>query len=246
MESTSRSERVKKTWQNPERRAKQTVAMRRVWQDQSYRNRLTEHLRKISPLGNRTVQERRKAGLIQVSVETRRKESESQKRRFQRPEERKKLEKARQLSFQVLDLKERAKLMHEAFLSKYGSFAELAKMGLKAPKRRPNKLELEVAKQLGNDWLYVGKGDLVIGGLIPDFVHKYRKEVLEVLGCYFHACPRHFPNVRLSRTASLDYREAVYRRNGYEVTFLWEHDVRARRKLAFKDSGVKDPSVYAQ
>lgn len=99
---------------------------------------------------------------------------------------------------------------------------------------------------LGDDWLYVGKGDLVIGGLTPGFVHRQRKEVVEVLGCYFHACPRHYPNARLRRTATLDHRESVYRRNGYEVAFVWEHDIRGRRKLAFKGAGVKDPSVYAK
>ncbi len=192
------------------------------------------------------MQERRKSGLVLVSEKTRRKQSESQKKRFQRPEEQRKLERARQLSFQAVDLQERARHMHEAFLAKYGSFTELAKMGLRAPKRKPNKLELQVAKILGKEWSYVGKGDLVIGGLIPDFVHKQRKEVVEVLGCYFHACPTHFPDARLNRTAALDYRESVYRKNGYEVTFLWEHDIKKRRKLAFRDAAVKDPSIYAR
>lgn len=135
--------------------------------------------------------------------------------------------------------------MHEAFLAKYGSFVELAKMGLRAPRREPNKLELEVAKMLGEDWKYVGNGSLVIGGLIPDFVHRTRKVVLEVLGCYFHSCPVHFPNVRMERTASISYRESVYKKNGYEVRFLWEHDVKPR-KLAFRDAGVVDPSAYAE
>ncbi len=119
-------------------------------------------------------------------------------------------------------------------------------MGLKAPKRKPNKRKLEVAKMLGNEWLYVGKGDLVIGGLIPDFVHPQRKEVVEVLGCYFHACPQHFPDARKNRTASLDYRESIYERYGYKVSFVWEHEMKERRKLAFRDAGVKDLSVYAQ
>jgi G:T-mismatch repair DNA endonuclease (very short patch repair protein) len=135
--------------------------------------------------------------------------------------------------------------MHEAFLAKYGSFLELAKMGLKAPKRRPNKLELEVAKFLGDEWKYVGKGELVVGGLIPDFVHRAKREVLEVLGCYFHGCPQHFPDVRMERTASTGYKESIYKKHGYEVTFLWEHDIK-RRKIAFRDAGVKDPSAYAE
>ncbi len=135
--------------------------------------------------------------------------------------------------------------MRDAFLAKYGSFVELAKMGLKAPKRKPNKLELEAAKLLGEEWQYVGQGSLEIGGLIPDFVHKTRKHVLEVLGCYFHSCPTHFPNVQMERTASISYREEVYKKHGYEVTFIWEHDIK-RRKIASKDAGIDDPSIYAK
>jgi G:T-mismatch repair DNA endonuclease (very short patch repair protein) len=182
--------------------------------------------------------------MINVSNDARKKMSEAQKRRFQRPEELKKLARAR--SLQTIDYKERVKLMNRAFLKKYGSFLELTKMGLRAPKRKPNRLEIEVAKLLGSEWLFVGKGDLVVGGLIPDFVHKERKEIVEALGCYFHACPAHFPNVRIERTARPEYREQVYTRYGYKVTFLWEHTVKAQRKLAFAESGVKDPSIYAK
>jgi len=38
----------------------------------------------------------------------------------------------------------------------------------------------------------------------------------------------------------------VFRANGYGVQFLWEHEIKERRKLAFGEAGVKDPSVYAR
>jgi len=38
----------------------------------------------------------------------------------------------------------------------------------------------------------------------------------------------------------------VFRANGYGVQFLWEHEIKERRKLAFAEAGVKDPSVYAR
>jgi hypothetical protein len=60
--------------------------------------------------------------MLTVSEETRMRQSVSQKKRFQRPEERKKLEKAMELSLRVMSLQERAQLMHEAFLKKYGNF----------------------------------------------------------------------------------------------------------------------------
>lgn len=188
----------------------------------------------------------RASGALTTTAEARKHCSEGQRRRFQRPEEIKKLEAARELSFKAIDFGERAKLMHAAFLQEYGSFLELAKMGLRAPRRKPNKLELEVAKILGSQWDYVGDGKFEIGGLIPDFVHKNRKEVLEVLGCYYHSCPIHHPNVQLSRTATPAFRESVYKEHGFEPTFLWEHEIGEKRKLAFRDAGVDGPSVCAK
>jgi hypothetical protein len=136
--------------------------------------------------------------------------------------------------------------MREAFVKKYGSLLELAKMGMKAPKRKPSKLEIEVGKTLGGEWEYVGDGKLTIGGLVPDFINQTRKEVLGVLGCYYHACPIHFPDVRAGPKTSPAFRESVFRANGYGVQFLWEHEVKQRRKLTFKEAGVPDPSVYAK
>jgi len=182
---------------------------------------------------------------MKFTDESRKHWSEGQRRRFQRPEELKKLEYAR--SLQVIDFQKRAQIMHEAFLAKYGSYTELTKMALKSPKRKPNKLELKVAKLLGDEWEYVGDGRVEIGGLIPDFVHKTKRQVLEVMGCYFHSCPEHFPNVKRPRSASPAYKESIYKTNGYEVIFIWEHDIKGKgRKLTFAEGGVKDPSIYAK
>jgi hypothetical protein len=119
-------------------------------------------------------------------------------------------------------------------------------MGMKAPERKPSKLELEVAKTLGDEWEYVGDGKLSIGGLVPDFIHRNRKEVLEVFGCYYHTCPIHFPNAPTGPKTTPSLRESIYSANGYKMQSIWEHDVKKPRKLAFADSGVKDPSIYAK
>jgi hypothetical protein len=244
-ESGSRSERVRKTWQNPSRRVKQTAALKKCWQREDYRNRLTEHLRQISEKGRLRAVELRRSGPIKISDESRRHLSEAQRKRFQRPEEQRKLERARLLSRNAVDPIERAKKMREAFIKKYGSLLELARMGMRAPKRKPSKLEIEVVKSLGDEWTYVGDGKLVIGGLVPDFINKNKKEVLEVLGCYYHTCQIHYPKAPVGPKTQPAFRESVYRANGYDVQFLWEHDIKKRRKLAFAQAGVADPSVYA-
>lgn len=128
--------------------------------------------------------------------------------------------------------------MHKAFLAKYGSYTELAKMALRSPRRKPNKLELKVAKLLGEEWEFVGNGRLEIGGLFPDFVHKTRRQVLEVLGCYFHSCPEHFPQVKRPRSAFPAYKESVYKKNGYEVVLLWEHDIKKGRTCVIANGRI--------
>jgi hypothetical protein len=138
MASLSRSERVRKTWENPERRIKQSVALKKCWQREDYRTRVSERLRQISPRGSREIARLRKSGVVTLSDESRKRMSASQKLRFQRPEELKKLKRARSLV--VIDSQKRAEVLREAFLKKYGSFLELAKMGMRAPKRKPNKL----------------------------------------------------------------------------------------------------------
>ena len=194
-------------------------------------------------MGSREITRLRKTGVVTLSDESRKRMSESQKLRFQRPEELKKLEQAR--SLQSIDFQKRAQIMREAFLRKYGSLLELAKMGMKAPKRKPSRLELDVAKRLGDEWEYVGDGKLSIGGLVPDFIHRSRKEVFEVFGCYYHTCPIHFPNAPIGPKTSPSFRKSVYEASGYKMQFLWEHDIKPR-KLAFVDRGVKDPSIYAK
>ena len=56
----------------------------------------------------------------------------------------------------------------------------------------------------------------------------------------------HFPNAPMGPKTSPTFRESVYAANGYKMEFLWEHDIKKARKLAFADSGVKDPSIYAK
>jgi hypothetical protein len=147
MESISRSERVRKTWQNPERRVKQSQALKKRWQEEEYRARLYEHLRRISPRGREEFARLRQSGAVRISDEDRKRMSQSQKVRFQRPEKLKKLERAR--SLQIIDFEKRAQIMQNAFLKKYGSFLELAKMGMKAPKEKTQRLGIGGREDLG-------------------------------------------------------------------------------------------------
>jgi G:T-mismatch repair DNA endonuclease (very short patch repair protein) len=114
-------------------------------------------------------------------------------------------------------------------------------MGMRAPKRKPSKLEIKVGKMLGDEWEFVGDGKVEIGGLVPDFVHKTKREVLEVLGCYYHSCPVHFPNIPLRYKGSPAFREAVFKASGYQVRFIWEHDVKKVRGMARPGSQSETP-----
>ena len=78
-------------------------------------------------------------------------------------------------------------MMPQDFLKKYGSFLELAKMGCAPRKRKPSRVGVACGEDLemtGSTWVR----KMAIGGLVPDFIHRRRKGIVEVLECYYHTC----------------------------------------------------------
>lgn len=89
---------------------------------------------------------------------------------------------------------------------------------------RPTKPELQLLKLLEanypNEWTYVGDGQLVIGGLNPDFTNiNGKKQVIELYGDYWHD-PDIFPN-----TLTEEKRIALYQQYGYKCLIIWEHEL---------------------
>jgi very-short-patch-repair endonuclease len=78
-------------------------------------------------------------------------------------------------------------------------------------------LRISQAHSLG--FRYVGDGQIRIGGLNPDFMNETRREVVEVLGRYWHQ-----PG-DLRRTTRPSVRYAIFKRQGWRAFFLWEDEL---------------------
>jgi G:T-mismatch repair DNA endonuclease (very short patch repair protein) len=92
---------------------------------------------------------------------------------------------------------------------------------------RPTQPELmfkKIALKEKLPFSYVGNGKHWIGSKNPDFIHKQRKIIVEIFGCYWHGCPEHFPN-RTQKYCDEFERKDYYLKHGYKCAVIWEHDV---------------------
>lgn len=94
--------------------------------------------------------------------------------------------------------------------------AVLARIWSKGPRvSRPNKLECRVQayldRRLPGVWRY-NRGDVIIGGRVPDFVSDCGHNVIEVFGNYWHEGED--PEIKVDH----------YRLHGYACAVIWEVD----------------------
>jgi len=94
---------------------------------------------------------------------------------------------------------------------------------------RPNKPEkkvLGILKTLESDIEYVGDGSYwVLGtGKNPDFVNEEKKQIIEVFGCYWHGCKKHFPDK--SKQRQNVFRVNKFKKLGYSVLVVWECELK--------------------
>lgn len=112
-------------------------------------------------------------------------------------------------------------------------------------KSRPNgpeKKVVEILKSISTNIKYVGDGAYWIPstGKNPDFIDEDRKLIIEVYGCYWHCCKKHFPDVE-GRDSIIEkqYRKDQQRINkfkklGYSVLIIWEHELKYPERVLKK------------
>jgi len=96
----------------------------------------------------------------------------------------------------------------------------------------------KILKDIDLDFVY-NDGSIVVCGKIPDFVHVSRKMIIEVFGCYWHACECCFPNLDKEHSDEVrkSDKERLERfiRSGWKVLVIWEHELsdvsRVREKI---------------
>lgn len=94
--------------------------------------------------------------------------------------------------------------------------------------RSPNKVEIKVLdmlnEQLGNEWKFVGDGQIVIGGCCPDFINTNGKKlIVEFYGEFFH------------KPQEEGYKKKIYAQFGYDTFAIWSKDIQnhTNRNLLF-------------
>lgn len=88
---------------------------------------------------------------------------------------------------------------------------------------RPELLVKDIIDSLGLYFKYVGDGSFWIRGKNPDFINVPDKKIIEVFGCYYHGCIScAIPN---SLENDLAGRMEHYKKYGYKMLVLWEHEM---------------------
>lgn len=110
-------------------------------------------------------------------------------------------------------------------------------LSAKGKNLKPNKTELRVLDFLQSidlDWKYTGDFKLIIGGKCPDYWNGKNK-LVEFLGCYYHGCSSHCPDsVYKDTQLSLEERKALFFSKGFEMVYIWEHELKDLSSLEIK------------
>lgn len=103
------------------------------------------------------------------------------------------------------------------FKARYGDREGFERKRFRAMGFKPTKPERELDRLLhqnGFDYIYVGDGKRIIGGLNPDFIHRRDKRIIELFGNYWH------------EKQDEDRRISRFRNRGYDALIVWESELR--------------------
>ncbi len=107
----------------------------------------------------------------------------------------------------------------KTYLEMYGEEKanEITKKWFETCQASPNNAEKQLQDILNNlypdNWMFVGDGKFLIGGLCPDFKHYKDKLLIELFGDYWH-----------SKT-DIEIRGRHFKVFGYKTIFIWEHEL---------------------
>lgn len=87
----------------------------------------------------------------------------------------------------------------------------------------PTKPELAVHQELKRRRIKF-KAEVQIGVYCVDVLVESKKTIIFIDGCFWHACPVHFPKRKKKRTDAA--RIPYLSKCGYKVVLLWEHEIK--------------------
>ena len=187
-----------------------------------------------------------------ISIGTRRKigaaNAVALKKRWQDPEYRARMAEAHRRRWQDPVYAERMRAAHRGkpgpwkgkarpdiaalWAKRHDEWASAMSAGRTLRPTKPEQTFLRISDAHGLGFRYVGDGQFRIGGLNPDFVREATRQVVEVLGRYWHrkSDPR--------RTTRPAVRLAIFRKMGWRAYFLWEDELKDERVVLDRVRGV--------
>ena len=113
---------------------------------------------------------------------------------------------------------------------------EIAKKMIKGLHLFPNKAELHLNKILQeyfpNEWRYVGDGQVIIGGLCPDFINcNGKKKIIELFGERWHTGD----NLLFHRTE--EGRKKTFSEFGFDMLVIWDYELNKEENILEKLGG---------
>lgn len=104
---------------------------------------------------------------------------------------------------------------------------EYIKIQMKARNVKQNKTEKRLDNILNNlypgEYKFVGDGQIVINGKVPDFINvNGQKKIIELFGDYWH------------RNDTPEDRAKIFEPFGYQTLVIWEHELKNLRRVSFR------------
>jgi len=87
----------------------------------------------------------------------------------------------------------------------------------------PEKKVIEILKSMVSDIKYVGDGTFWVNHKNPDFVNEDKKQIIEVLGCFWHGCKKCYPDA--VKLAAVKAKVKLFKDSGYSILCIWEHEL---------------------
>jgi hypothetical protein len=114
---------------------------------------------------------------------------------------------------------------------------DIAKKRIESFNLKPNGMELYLDSILQNhfpdEWKFVGDGQVIIGGLCPDFINvNGKKKIIELFGAFWHDGELALRGVSSHRTE--EGKKKVYGEIGYDTLVIWDDELDNESKVIEK------------
>lgn len=103
-------------------------------------------------------------------------------------------------------------------------FQRLRLKGLMIKPTKPESILVNIITRNELPFKYVGDGEMILGGLNPDFISiEGEKIIIEVFGDYWHSP---LFNINIRKDGIESYRKKIFRKYGYKLIIIWESELK--------------------